>query len=265
MFPRLVELGPVTLHTYGLLLALAFLLALTLAARLAQKDAISKNHVWDLGFVIILSAILGSKLLLVVADGGGYLSRPSRLLSMEFWQAAGVFYGGLMGAVLGSALYRWKNREFPFWKFTDSAAPALALGQSVGRLGCFAAGCCYGKPGDLPWAVTFTNEYANRQVGVPLGIPLHPVQLYESAAMFTLFLLLLLVHKKRQFVTQVFFLYLICYGVFRFHLEYFRGDQDRGFFLDGLLSTSQLISLLVVPVGLVGYFYAYRRRQGHDD
>lgn len=260
MFPKLVELGPVTLHTYGLLLALGFLLALTLASRLAEKDAISRNQVWDLGFIIIVSAILGSKLLLVAADAGDYWSRPSRLLSAEFWQTAGVFYGGLIGATVGSALYRWRNPDFPFWRFADAAAPAIALGQSAGRLGCFSAGCCYGRPSDLPWAVTFTNQYAHDYVGVPLGIPLHPVQLYESAAMVVLCLILLFVYRKRQFVAQVFCLYLVGYGAIRFGLEFYRGDLDRGFLMGGLFSTSQFISLLVVPVGIAGYLYARRSK-----
>ena len=258
MFPRLVELGPFTLHTYGLGLALAFFAAIFVAARLARKDSIPDGRVWDIGLIIVLSSILGSKLLMVLAEPGGYLARPSRLLSLEFWQAAGVFYGGLAGAVLGSALYARRHPDLPFWRLTDSAAPAIALGQSIGRLGCFSAGCCYGKPADLPWAVTFTSEYARQNVGVPLNVPLHPVQLYESALTFLLFLVLIVMHWKRQFVGQVFCFYLVGYGILRFILEFYRGDPDRGFVFAGLLSTSQLIGLLVVPAGIVGYFYARR-------
>ncbi len=262
MFPKLVELGPITLHSYGLLLALAFLAALNVAARLVRKDYIPSSRVWDIGFVIVLSAIVGSKLLLLVTEPGGYLARPSRLLSLQFWQAAGVFYGGLAGAVAGSALYAWRHADFPFWRFTDSAAPAIALGQSIGRLGCFSAGCCWGQPADLPWAIAFTSEYAHRNVGVPLHVPLHPVQLYESAAALLLCLGLIFVHRRRQFVGQVFCLYLLGYAILRFIMEFYRGDLDRGVVLGGLLSTSQFISLLLVPVALVGYFYARRRVTG---
>lgn len=259
MFPKLFDLGPLTLHTYGLLLALAFLFALMLAARLAEKEGIPRNRVWDLGFTIILAAILGSKLLMVVTDPWDYLENPSTLLSLEFWQAAGVFYGGLLGAVAGSAWYISRHADLRFWSLADVAAPAIALGQSVGRLGCFSAGCCYGRPADLPWAVTFTSEYANRYVGVPLGIPLHPVQLYESVVTFLLFLGLLFAYQRRRFQGQVFFLYLFAYGMVRFFLEFYRGDLDRGFVLGRMLSISQFISLVLLPVSAAGYVYARRR------
>ncbi len=253
MFPKLLELGPVTLHWYGLLLALALLAAVSVAARLAEKDGIPRSRAWDLGFVIVISAIIGAKLLMIVTDLQGYLDQPSRLLSLEFWQAGGVYYGGLMGAILGSALYIRRYPELEFWKMADAAAPAIALGQSIGRVGCFAAGCDYGLPTGFPWAVTFTSEYARRYVGVPLNVPLHPSQLYESGATFLLFLLVLKVHARRRFSGQTFFLYLFLYGALRFGLEFFRGDIDRGFVFEGTLSTSQFISLVLVPVAVYLY------------
>ena len=140
----------------------------------------------------------------------------------------------------------------------DAAAPAIALGQSIGRLGCFAAGCDYGKSTDLPWAVTFTSEYAHRFVGVPIGIPLHPSQIYESMVTFGLFLFLLWTYQRRRFTGQIFCIYLFLYGVTRFGLEFFRGDADRGFVLNGLFSTSQFISLLIVPASIVIYLYLRR-------
>lgn len=259
MFPKLLELGPLTLHTYGLLLALAYLVAIALTARLAEKnEQIPGNRVWDLGFVVILSAILGSKLLMVVSDFPYYWSNPGRFLSLEFWQAAGTFYGGLIGAVLASAVYIRSNPDLQFWKLADAAAPAIALGQSIGRLGCFSAGCCYGKPTDWPWAVTFTSEYAYQYTGVPLHVPLHPTQLYESLATFLLFLGLLSAYKRRQFTGQTFLLYVMSYGVIRFVIEFFRGDPERGFVSGGLLSTSQLISLLAVPFAVAAYGYVRR-------
>jgi phosphatidylglycerol---prolipoprotein diacylglyceryl transferase len=259
MFPRIVELGPITLHSYGLLLATAFLLAITVMARLAEQEGVSRNRAWDMGFVIIVSAIFGAKILLILSDLEDFLARPSRLISLEFWQAGGVYYGGLIGAIVGAALYVGKSPDLKFWTIADAAAPAIALGQSIGRLGCFAAGCDYGKPTDLPWAVTFTSEYAHRFVGVPIEIPLHPSQIYESMITFLLFLALLWVYRKRHFSGQVFACYLFFYGVARFGLEFFRGDLDRGFVLGGLFSTSQFISLLIVPVSIVIYFYGRRR------
>lgn len=261
MFPRLLELGPITLHTYGLLLATAYLTAILLTSRLAEKEGVPANHVWDLGLVVIISALVGAKLLLVLTDMGGYLAQPSRLLSVEFWQAGGVFYGGFIGAVAGAALWVSRSPDLKFWTIADGAAPAIALGQSIGRVGCFAAGCDYGKATGLPWAVTFTSEYAHQHVGVPLNVTLHPTQLYESGATFLLFWILLGIYRKRRFTGQVFCSYLVLYGVTRFLLEFFRGDVGRGFVFGGLLSTSQFISLLIVPVGLVGLIYFYRRPQ----
>lgn len=255
MFPKLFELGPVTLHTYGLLLATALLLAISVTARLGEKDGIPRQRAWDLGLVVILSAVLGAKLLLVLTDLNFYLSDLSRLVSVEFLQAGGVYYGGLIGAVFGSWLFARRHPELRFWNLADAAAPAIALGQSVGRLGCFAAGCDYGSATTLPWAVTFTSEYAHQVVGVPLGVPLHPYQLYESFASILFFGVLYWAWHKRQFIGQIFCFYLVGYGVLRFSLEFFRGDLDRGFLFGGLLSTSQFISLLIVPAAVAAYLY----------
>ena len=132
------------------------------------------------------------------------------------------------------------------------------MGQTIGRLGCFAAGCDYGQPCSLPWAVTFTSEYAHRVVGVPINVALHPTQIYESLATFALFFFLLWLHGARRFKGQVFAAYLLCYSILRFGIEFFRGDADRGFVFGGALSTSQFISLLLVPCALL--LYRHMRR-----
>ena len=261
MFPKLFELGPITLHTYGVLLVTAFMVSIALTARLAEKDRIPRTYAWDLGFVVILSAIIGAKLLMVLSEIHVYLSDPSIFLTAGFWRAGGVFYGGLLGALLGSALYVRHKPGLSYWKLGDATAPAIALGQSIGRLGCFAAGCDYGKPSGVPWAVTFTNSYAAERTGVPLGIPLHPAQLYEAGATFLIFLALLALHRRRKFPGQVFAVYFLVYGVARFFLEFFRGDMDRGF-VAGWLSTSQFISLLIMPAALFLYWYLQSRPHG---
>jgi len=261
MYPKLIDLGPLPIHTYGLLLATAILVALSLMAHLAEADGLSRKRAWDLGFVIILSAILGAKILLVLTSWDYYLAHPSRLFSLEFLQAGGVYYGGLIGATVGAAIYVHKAPEFTFWRIADAAAPAIPLGQAIGRLGCFAAGCDYGCPTDSPWAVTFTSEYAHKVVGVPLNTSLHPYQLYESLSAFLLCLVLYWLFKRRSFYGQLFCLYLIGYGILRFFLEFFRGDLDRGFLFDGLLSTSQFISLLIVPLAIGCYIYLSRNLQ----
>ncbi|HSR68271.1 MAG TPA: prolipoprotein diacylglyceryl transferase [Acidobacteriota bacterium] len=259
MFPKLFDLGPVPIHTYGLLLALALLISIELMARLGEKQGINRTKIWDLGFIIILSALVGAKLLLILTDLDLYLSDPGRIFTLEFLQAGGVFYGGFLGALGGAAYFIRKHPEFTFWNVADLAAPCIALGQAIGRLGCFAAGCDYGKPTDLPWGVTFTSEYAARNVGVPLHVPLHPSQLYESAAAFLLFLFLLRTFHRRHFRGQVFLLYLLLYSAARFLLEFWRGDAARGLYFNGILSTSQIISLLLFPAA--AYFFWTRRKR----
>ena len=191
MFPKLFEIGSFPIHTYGLMLALAFLGATALLARLAERDGIPRSRAWDLGFVIIISALVGAKLLMLLTNLSYYLAQPSRLLALEFWQAGGAFFGGLIGATLAAFIFIRRDKKLSFLKVADAAAPAVALGQAIGRLGCFAAGCDYGTPAEVPWAVTFTSEYANEHVGVPLTVAVHPVQLYESFSTLGLFAVLL--------------------------------------------------------------------------
>lgn len=261
MLPKLLEIGPIVLHSYGLLLVTAVLSAIALTASLSEKQQVPRVYAWDLGFVIVLSSVIGAKLLLVLSDLRSYLEQPSLLLSVEFLRAGGVYYGGLLAAIAGSALYIWYRPQIPFWKTADAAAPAIALGQSIGRIGCFAAGCDYGKNADVPWAVVFSNEYAHRLTGVPLNTPLHPTQLYESATTLVIFAVLLFWFGRKSFNGQIFCLYLLFYSVARFALEFYRGDVDRGFVF-GWLSTSQFISLILLPVAIGLYFYLRGRKSG---
>ncbi len=254
MFPKLLELGPITLHTYGLLLATAFLVATSMLAYLAEKDGVPRPKAWDLGFVVIVSALVGAKILMVLTNWNYYMGTPERFLSLEFWQAGGAFFGGLIGATLGSVWFVRRQPKMDFWRIADAAAPAIALGQSVGRLGCFAAGCDYGTPTHVPWAVTYTSQYAHQNVGVPLGVAVHPVQLYESLGALLVFFLLLQVHKRRQFAGQVICVYFLSYGLLRFLDEFYRGDVGRGFVFDGLLSIPQAISLALMAIAAVAYF-----------
>ncbi len=259
MYPKILELGPVTLHSYGLLLAFAFLSATALLGRLAAREQVPRSRAWDLAFVVILSSLLGAKLLMVLDNFDYYISQPSRFMSLEFWQAGGAYFGGLMGAILGSYWYISRSSDLNFAVMADAAAPAIALGQTIGRLGCFGAGCDYGKPTSQPWGVTFTSEYANQNVGVPLNIALHPTQLYESIGAFLLFFILLRIHARRRFKGQVFATYLMGYGLLRFANEFFRGDRVRGLLFEGQVSTHQLIAVGLVLAALI-IFYSARKR-----
>ncbi len=259
MYPKILELGPITLHSYGLLLALAFLCATTLLARLAARDQVVRNRAWDLAFVVIVSALLGAKLLMVLDNLDYYLSEPSRFVGLEFWQAGGAYFGGLIGAILGSYWYISRSSDLNFSVMADAAAPAIALGQTIGRMGCFGAGCDYGKPTDQPWGVTFSSEYANQNVGVPLNVAIHPTQLYEAAGALVLFFVLLRMHARRRFRGQVFASYLLGYGVLRFANEFFRGDRDRGLLFDGTVSVHQLIAVGLVVAALIVFYLARKR------
>lgn len=251
MYPELFRIGSFPINTYGVLLAASFLVALFVAGRLGTRDGLARERVYDLGLWMLLAAILGSKILLFVVDAT-YRENPLQFFSLDFLRSGGVFYGGFLAAVaVGYLLARRYNLNW--WKTADAFAPGIALGQAIGRQGCFAAGCCWGLPTDAAWGVEFT-ERAHELTGVPIGVHLHPTQLYESFATLGLFFLLIYLHRRKIFNGQVILTYAALYAVVRFTIEFFRGDL-RGD-LAGLssltsLSTSQLISLLVGATALV--------------
>jgi phosphatidylglycerol---prolipoprotein diacylglyceryl transferase len=181
MYPEIFNVS--FLHTYGVLVAVAFLTALWLVGRLAKQRKMDVDAVTNLGIYCALSAIAGAKLMMFVVDFKYYREHPEQIFSIATLQAAGVFYGGLIAALLVSWWYM-RRKGLPMLATADLFAPAIALGHGIGRLGCFAAGCCWGIACERPWAVTFTNPVANDLVGVPLGTPLHPTQLYEAIAEF---------------------------------------------------------------------------------
>lgn len=254
MFPKIADLGALTLHTYGLLLAVAFLTGIWLSARLGARDGIHPDTVWNLGLLIIASSLIGSKLLLIIVEWDYYSRNPLDIFSLDTLRSGGVFLGGLLAAIIATSLY-FRRKKLPGWKLADVFAPGLALGHAIGRVGCFAAGCCWGTACSLPWAVTFTNEYAHANVGVPLNIPLHPTQLYESAAELFIFAGLMRAWRSRRFEGQVILLYLMSYSVIRFLLEFLRGDPNGNV---GPLTTSQFISVIVFATSLLLYW----KRQG---
>lgn len=245
MYPELFSIGPITLYTYGVLLAASYLLGLWLAMRRARAWGLDASRVLDLGIYIIIAALIGAKLLLLIVDFDQFRESPQELLSLA--RSGGVFYGGLILAVVVAFWYIAKH-QLPFWTTCDVFAPGIALGHVTGRLGCFAAGCCYGRPTDVAWAVTFSSNQASANVGTPLGIPLHPTQLYEAGAeLFILGLLLGTEKKGRPFAGRTFWAYMFLYAISRYIIEIYRGDprgQMFGF------STSQFISIVLAPLSL---------------
>jgi phosphatidylglycerol:prolipoprotein diacylglycerol transferase len=227
------------------LLAASYLRGLQLARARARRWKVDPNRVLDLGIYIIIAALVGAKLLLLFVDFDQFRRSPAELLSLA--RSGGVFYGGLLLAVAVAFWYIHKHR-MPFWTTCDVFAPAIALGHVTGRIGCFAAGCCYGKPTSLPWAVTFTNPVAAANVGTPLGIPLHPTQLYEAGAELLILGVLLATERRgRPFAGRTFWGYMLLYAVSRFVIEFYRGDP-RGVILG--ISTSQFISLILAPLAI---------------
>ena len=283
MFPELFRIGNFPINTYGVLLALAFLSALLIAAKLAARDGLPRERVYDLGLWMLLAAIVGSKALMLLTEPG-YRENPWSLFSLDFLRSGGVFYGGFIGAAaVGYFLIR--RYKLPWWKTADAFAPGIALGNAIGRQGCFAAGCCWGKPTLASWGVHFT-ELGHEVTGVPtvvshlddptqqaywaekLGglfqpVHLHPTQLYESFGALLIFFFLLWLHRRKVFSGQVILFYGALYAVMRFTIEIFR-DDPRGDIL-GLttltgLSTSQMLSIIVGVASVVLLVVRWRRR-----
>jgi len=251
MYPELFRIGSFPINTYGVFLAIAFLCGILITAKLAARDGLPRERVYDLCLWMLLASLIGSKVLMLFTEPE-YRENPLGLLSLDFLRSGGVFYGGLIGAIL-AGYFLMKRYKSPFWKTADACAPGIAIGNFFGRQGCFAAGCCWGKPTSLPWGVQF-SELGHEITGVPIDQHLHPTQLYESFAMLLVFFFLLWLHKRKRFSGQVVLVYGLLYAVIRFAVEFLR-DDPRGDIL-GLttltgLSTSQMISLVIGIVALV--------------
>jgi phosphatidylglycerol:prolipoprotein diacylglycerol transferase len=255
MHPILFEAGGLTIYSYGVLLAAAYLLGLQFALMRARSRGLDSQRVMDLGIWIILSALAGAKLLLLIVDFDQFTANPRDLLSLA--RSGGVFYGGLIAAVVVALIYL-RRHHMPLWTTTDVFAPGIALGHIVGRMGCLLAGCCFGKPASVPWAITFNEPAAQAISGTPLGVPLHPTQLYEAGAEALILIFLLLFERRgRSFPGRTFWSYILLYGVSRFVVELYRGDS-RGLVF-GTLSTSQFVSALLVPLSIVMLILLSRR------
>jgi phosphatidylglycerol---prolipoprotein diacylglyceryl transferase len=251
MYPELFRISSFPINTYGVFLAIAFLCGILITARLAARDGLPRERVYDLCLWMLLASLIGSKVLMLFTEPE-YRENPLALLSLDFLRSGGVFYGGLLGAIL-AGYFLMKRYRLPFWKTADACAPGIAIGNFFGRQGCFAAGCCWGKPTSLPWGVQF-SELGHEITGVPIDQHLHPTQLYESFAMLLVFFFLLWLHKRKRFSGQVVLVYGLLYAVIRFAVEFWR-DDPRGDIL-GLttltgLSTSQMISLVIGVIALI--------------
>lgn len=252
MHPVLLKFGNLSLYTYGFFIAIGFLTGMVLARMEARRSGEDPEKIVDLCFYILIAAIIGSRLFYAATNLKLFLSDPLELF--RIWNGGLVFYGGFIAALL-TALAYLKLQHMRVWKTTDILAPSLAAGQFLGRLGCFSAGCCYGKSCSLPWAVTFSHPDSL----APLGVPLHPTQIYH--ALGNLFIFGFLWHRRmrKKFEGQLFWTYVLLYGIFRAFLEIFRGDF-RGAPVFGLFSISQVLGAIMAVTAIIMLALLGRRR-----
>ncbi len=229
-------IGPIPIRLYGLMIGLGFIIGVYLAAGQAKKEGVNADRVIDLGVYMLLTALVGSRLLFVLTDLKHFAASPFEAFAI--WKGGLVFYGGVLAAVPVGIWYL-KRHSLPVWKTADVMAPSIALGHAFGRLGCFFAGCCYGAPCSTSIGITFTDPHSL----APLGVPLYPTQLMEASGEFLIFTALLLLRRFRAFDGQLFWLYALLYAVLRYVIELFRGDAIRGLYFGSFISTSQIIAL----------------------
>lgn len=257
MHPKLFTIGSFYLPTYGVLLATAYLVAIWRLTWAAKKEGLPPDRIADLSFAVLASAILGAKAMLAIVDFREYVADPHAAL--ELVRSGGVFQGGFIAATV-VAIWYIRKHNLPLWKITDLAAPSIALGEAIGRWGCFSAGCCYGKPTSVAWAVTFHDPFAHEAVGTPLGVAIHPTQIYSSLAALFLFGLCVWVNRRKSFDGQVFWVYVLCYAILRGIIEEFRGDSVRGFVIPNVLSTAQFVGIFMVIIAAIMLAVLSKRR-----
>lgn len=256
MYPVLIKLGNFAIYTYGFFLAVGFLTGILIAKKEAVRQSENPDRIIDLAFYIVIAAILGSRFFHVMTNPEPYLSAPLEII--KIWKGGLVFYGGFIGACAVAFIYiRWKR--MPFLRTLDILAPSIAMGQFLGRIGCFFAGCCYGKACDLPWAVTFSHPDSL----APGGMPLHPTQLYHAFSNLIIFIVLWSLRGKSKFSGQIFWCYVFLYGVSRSVLEVFRADF-RGPTFFNFLSVSQSIGITLAVVAVIMLVWLWKTSAGRS-
>ena len=235
----LFSIGPLTVHGYGLMIAIGVLVALFTGEAVAKKKGLNSDAIYPITFLCVFLGFFCAKILFCIVEWKAFVADPMSVLTGSGF----VVYGGIMGGVLVAYLY-CRAKKLNFWDYFDVVLPCVAIAQGFGRIGCFLAGCCYGKETDSWLGIAFTNS-----TQAPNGVKLIPTQLFSAAGMFMIAALLFwyaakTTHKKGQ----VGALYMILYSIGRFAIEFFRNDF-RG--TVGPFSTSQFISLFIFVAGIV--------------
>lgn len=258
MYPVLFTIpifGGITIYSYGVMVALGFLAGMIWVVRESRRVGQDPARAMDLAFYIILAAIVGSRVLnVVVSDWDRFLRDP--LMIFRIWEGGLVFYGGLIASI-AVAVWYVRRHHMPFLVTSDTFAPAIAIGHAFGRIGCFLAGCCFGRPASGWFSVTFPT---NVRSFAPAGISLYPTQLMETSGELMIFFILGALRLHKRFDGQIFATYLMLYAVLRTIVEYFRGDVERGFVIEPWFSTSQFISVFLFAIGLAFYIRCWPRR-----
>ena len=244
MHPIAFKLGPLSIHWYGVMVALAFLVSLWTAGRRGLRGGIAAEKIIDLGPWLIVGAIAGARTLYVISYWHEAFEGKPIADVLMVWKGGLVYYGGLIGASLACILYV-RLKKLPLWKVADVLAPSIALGYVFGRIGCLLNGCCYGRACTLPWAIHFPE-------GNPLNpptYPVHPTQIYESLLNLGLYAGLAWLSRHKKFDGQVFGVYLVGYAILRSFVEMFRGDYSQHY-LGGWATPAHLVSIAILAAGL---------------
>jgi phosphatidylglycerol:prolipoprotein diacylglycerol transferase len=245
LHPILFSIGSFHFPTYGAMMVLAMLAAICTILRLGRREGLDSGLLLDFSTWLLLVSLVGAKVLMVISNWGYYRQFPGEILSWNTFLAGGVFYGGFIAGVLFAVWYI-RLHHLSFWKVFDVYAPAISLGLGLGRIGCFAAGCDYGKPTSSAWGVVFTDPMARQVAGTPLNVPLIPTQPIMCLASLSIFAILIWRYPKKVRDGELFVLYVALYAGARYFIEFLRGDEDRGFVFNHLLSTSQFIAILAL-------------------
>jgi phosphatidylglycerol:prolipoprotein diacylglycerol transferase len=246
--PIAFEFGGLTIHWYGVMVALGFLSGLWLASRQGAREGLGAEAVLDLGPWLIAGAIAGARLLFVGTFWREQFAGRPFWEVFEVWHGGLVYYGGLIGASLAGMLYA-RGKGLPLWKLADILAPGVALGSFFGRWGCLMNGCCYGRPTRLPWGIQFPVGHETHPHNDGLPHMVHPTEIYDSLLNLALFAGLAWFYKRRKFDGQVFALYLVCYAVLRSFVECFRGDYPASDLVAGWITPAQLASVGTLLAG----------------
>jgi phosphatidylglycerol---prolipoprotein diacylglyceryl transferase len=252
--PVLFKIGSLTIYTYGFCIALGAILGFLYMSRQSKKlFGLGFEQSNNLFLLLMVAGIVGGKFFMLFEDPKLYLSHPSKFFSGSGF----VFYGSLLFCI-PSMLWFFKKHRIPTLAMLDVMAVVTCIVHGFGRIGCFMAGCCYGLETSSFLGVTFTDVACSAD---PLNTPLHPTQLYEASFIFLLMITLLVLGRSKAFEGQLFLIYLIVYAIGRGVIELFRGDTNRGFVIEGILSNSQFISLLIISVAI--FFHVKLKRKAN--